>query len=631
MATGRTEFDRTTKSPGFVGDDVRIFCRARLVNRFLGHARSSPSKTLRIWLLGLFIVTALAMAPGALFAQTPVPGPAQPGRIQEQLQPTPVPNAPPVLPQAPLPVPGAPAPLPAGEHFVLRQVVIDGSTIYPPGVLRSLYAPFVGKDVDSAAIDRMAQAITVKYRQDGYILSRAIVASVDSAGGVVTLHVLEGYIDRVRLDPLEYQIGTKGGLLKVILQRVAHACHDNDRPVGGKPCPLNRDELERYLLLANDLPGVTATAVIQPSTNQTGAADLFVTITQKPVDLYVDINNRGSVYVGPVLSQQAAAFNNITGLYDRTEIHFAEAFPYTNELYLVNAIEQIPLTSDGLRVAFSASHSRSRPGNILGPADLVDLDDSGDLILSYPWIRTRSENLLLNADFNVRNDYTHAGDSVLFNDRNRSITIGANYDLADRWLGVNMARLSLTQGLPILDASPANSPLTSHFGAPPDFTKFNFELSRLQQIIPQWNILAGVTGQYAFERLLAAEQFGYGGENYGRAYDDSEFLGDNGVAGKLELQYTPSWGPGFMGQPSLPSALQFYVYTDAGRVWDVGTPGPSHESGASAGGGIRYSLTAYLSGYVEVSQPLSTPVLAYAAEGKNGKVPRFFFSIAAKY
>jgi hemolysin activation/secretion protein len=573
----------------------------------------------------------VAMVPGAVLAQTPVPGPAQPGRIQEQLQPAPVPSAPPVVPQVPLRVPAAPLTAPAGEHFVLRRVVVDGSTIYSPDVLRSLYAPFLGKDVDSAAIDRIALAVTVKYRNDGYILSHATVAAADPATGVVTLRVLEGYIDRVRLDPLEYQIGTKGGLLKVILQRIAHACHDGDHPVGGKPCPVNRDELERYLLLANDLPGVTATAVIQPSANQAGAADLFVTITQKPVDLYVDINNRGSVYVGPVLAQQAAGINNVLGLYDRTEFHLAEAFPDTNELYLVNAIEQIPLTSDGLRIAFSASHSRSRPGNILAPVDLVDLDDSGDVILSYPWLRTRSENLLLNADFNIRNDYTHAGDSILFNDRSRSITVGGSFDLADRWLGVNLVSLHLTQGLPILDASSAHSPLTSHFGAPPDFTKFDFELSRLQQIIPQLNILAGVKGQYAFDKLLAAEQFGYGGENYGRAYDDSEFLGDNGIAGKLELQYTPSWGPGFLGQPSLPTALQFYLYTDAGRIWDVGLPGPGHESGASAGGGIRYSLSAYLSGYLEVSEPLTTPVLAYAAEGKNGKVPRFFFSIAAKY
>jgi hemolysin activation/secretion protein len=571
----------------------------------------------------------MAIAPGAVLAE--VPGPAQPGRIQQQLQPPPIPTAPPVVPQAPLRVPAAPLPVPAGEHFVLRQVIVDGSTIYSPAVLRSVYAPFLGKDVDGAGMDRIAQAITVKYRQDGYILSRAVVAAVNPGNGIVKLRVLEGYIDRVRLDPLEYQIGTKGGLLKVILQRIAHACHDSDHAVGGKPCPLNREELERYLLLANDLPGVTATAVIQPSANQTGGADLFVTITQKPVDLYVNINNRGSVYVGPILSQQAAGFNNALGLYDRTEVHVAEAFPYSNELYLVNAIEQIPLTSDGLRIAFSASHSRSRPGNILGPADLADLDDSGDIILSYPWIRTRSENLLLNADFNIRNDYTHAGDAVLFNDRSRSITIGGSYDLADRWLGVNMVALRLTQGLPILDASSSHSTLTSHFGAPPDFTKFDFELSRLQQIIPQWNILAGVSGQYAFEKLLAAEQFGYGGENYGRAYDNSEFLGDNGIAGKVELQYTPSWGPGFLGRPGLPTALQFYAYADAGRVWDVGQPGPGHESGASAGAGMRYSLTAWLSGYVEISEPLTTPVLALAAEGDNGKAPRFFFSIAAKY
>ena len=36
------------------------------------------------------------------------------------------------------------------------------------------------------------------------------------------------------------------------------------------------------------------------------------------------------------------------------------------------------------------------------------------------------------------------------------------------------------------------------------------------------NVLAAGTGQYSFSKLLSAEQFGYGGEHYGVAYDPSE-------------------------------------------------------------------------------------------------------------
>ncbi|EME69056.1 hemolysin activation/secretion protein [Paramagnetospirillum caucaseum] len=53
-------------------------------------------------------------------------------------------------------------------------------------------------------------------------------------------------------------------------------------------------------------------------------------------------------------------------------------------------------------------------------------------------------------------------------------------------------------------------------------------------------------------------------------------------------------------------------------------------TGTSAGIGIRFGLTDYFSGSLEIDKPLTRPVSANLPGGK-GKEPRLFFSISARY
>jgi hemolysin activation/secretion protein len=578
------------------------------------------------------LVLSIGSASVALAQAIPVPSPALPGRLERQFAPPP--ELAPALPPLPLPeLPAAPQQPPSGIAFVLKDVVVEGSTVYTQDELSAAYAPFLGREISIEQLPQIEQALTVLYRRDGYILSRAVVdaQTIDPQAGVLHVKIYEGYIDKIRLDPLDYEVSDQGALLRAILQHVAHGCRSGEEAKGDKPCPLHRDVLERYLLLANDLPGVQASAVIQPSVEAEGGADLFVTVNETPVGASASIDNRGSAYVGPLTAHESATFNDIFGLFERTELRAAHSIPF-NELELVNGVEEIPLTSDGLRLALDFTHTRSRPGGLLRPINLETLGDSGGFTLAYPYLRTRSENLQLRASIEIRNSITTHGlsDATAFYDRSRVATFGASYDLADRWLGVNLVDVSVGQGIPTLGATPPTSISASHTGANPAFTKLNGEISRVQQVLPSINVLGAATGQYAFSKLLSAEQFGYGGDRYGHAYDPSEVLGDRGVAAKAERQYTPDWAAGMMGWNDGVRALQFYIVGDVGRAWV--DPGPStHLSGASLGGGVRFTITDYLAGYVEVAKPLTRRVQAVQAKGAGGKEPRFFFSVAGKF
>ena len=59
--------------------------------------------------------------------------------------------------------------------MLVRDVHIRGMTIYTKEQLAPLYADLIGHEVTLQAIYDLAQKITAKYGNDGYVISRAIV------------------------------------------------------------------------------------------------------------------------------------------------------------------------------------------------------------------------------------------------------------------------------------------------------------------------------------------------------------------------------------------------------------------------------------------------------------------------
>ena len=184
--------------------------------------------------------------------------------------------------------------------------------------------------------------------------------------------------------------------------------------------------------------------------------------------------------------------------------------------------------------------------------------------MTHPLVRLRAENLTLSTGFVATDLHTDLfrGAQTLLSDRIRTLQVGALYDFVDRWSGVNVFDLQLSQGLDILDARTPGSPNLSRADGHSDFTKLTGDLQRVQSLGGNWALLGAVTGQYGLTSLLASEQFGIGGVNFVRAYDPAELTGDSGIAGKVELQY---------GERTTNIGLdnyQLYGFYDAGRVWN---------------------------------------------------------------
>jgi hemolysin activation/secretion protein len=168
--------------------------------------------------------------------------------------------------------------------------------------------------------------------------------------------------------------------------------------------------------------------------------------------------------------------------------------------------------------------------------------------------------------------------------------------------------------LPIFDASDKD-PLSSNFRAPSTFTKITAEVQRQQSIAENWSLLLALEGQVAFTDLLSEEKIGLGGPLYGRGYDPSQIIGDEGFAGKIELQYGRELGLSWFKD------YQAYAFFDGGYVHDRHKLVKQDNHLMTTGLGVRSNFTDRLSGFVQVAKQL-TKSAAIPGTGESGEAVR---------
>jgi len=557
----------------------------------------------RPWRRALCGLVGLLTALGAV-AQG-LPGAAQPGAIERDRRDVPAPRAAPGRIDLPAPIERVPEGA-ADITFTLRALAIDGATVYTNDALIEPHRSRLGREATLADLFAIARSITTRYRNDGYVLSQAIVPAQTITDGHARIVVVEGFIHEVRLT------GEMGGNRTLIEAYAGHL-----RAVR----PLHARTLERYLLLMNDLAGATARSTLLPAESVAGGADLVIEFTHRTVTGSVSTDNRGGRTLGPWRVNADIDVNSLFGRHDRTAIRTSSSLD--RRLNFGSVQHEQPVGSDGARVGVLLGYAEARPRVDMNGTHAVFETSSASGAVSYtqPLVRSRTLNLHARAALGAHDSETRFEGASLRHDRVRMVRLGATLDIADAWKGVNILDLELSHGLDALGARETGAPDLSREQGRSDFTKFTLYAARLQSLAPRWSLLAAMNGQYAANPLLASELAGFGGGQFGRGFDPSELLGDSALAGKLELRYTDHV------PASLRLAWTTYGFWDAGRVWRrVPINEAASESAAAFGLGIKVDVGRSVSGFGELAKPATRDVRA-----DGNRDPRLYVGLAWRF
>lgn len=455
-------------------------------------------------------------------------------------------------------------------RFKVADIRVEGATTLRPESFRPLYEKLIGKEVSLGDIFDVADGIEKQYRAAGYLLVRAYVPPQHVNDGIFTIRVVEGFVSSTSV---EGGNARTQDLVKAYMGPVV------------QEKPLRSQTIERSLLLANNIPGVTATGVLSASPNVPGAADLVVTVGQPTVSGSLSAMNRGSQYTGVWIVSGTAAYRGLRG---PDELNAAITMaPFDLHKQLAGQLRYVSaIGDDGLAGTLLGAISHGAPGGSLGPAEIRTDSWAVGPRLSYPLVRSRSDTLTLDGGVTFQDAKVEILGIGISHDTWRVADISLGYASRDFLAGNFSGTVDVSQGLPILGASPNHSPDLSLAGRTV-FTKATWN-GRYSKALGS-NVSFGLASnaQYSFQPLITGEQILFGGTQIGRGYEPGAISGDSGLGGSFELRYDTRL------TDIAAKNFEPYIFFDVAKVWNRDRPPTAglpleNTSIQSTGAGLRF-------------------------------------------
>lgn len=499
-------------------------------------------------------------------------------------------------------------------RVTVRSFVIEGAQLLTEARLQALLVDLQGQALSMQQLEQAVARIDRAYRDAGWY-ARVWLPPQDVTQGLVRIQVLEGHFGQASVQPVA---SSTGAPLRADATAVLYTVTAGLQ--AGQP--LSAAKLERGLLLANDLPGIAATAVLQAGQTK-GSSDLAIEVSDQPLLTGdIGISNYGLRTTGKGQLSGGLAVNNLSGRGDQLSLRMLGSA----HLGSAQARYSLPLGYDGLRLAAWGSAMGYRLAGSYSSLDAKGQAYSAGMGLSYPLLRQQARNLQLDVGLQHRRYDDDMLDTAVRRQRNEVLNLGLSGDLSDGLGGggINWGSVQLLHGRLRMQASTGE---VMQDAAGPNargsYTKLAWQASRLQNLADWlgqgWQLQASASGQWANQNLGSAERMGLGGPEQIRAYPINEAMGDQGLQLKLQLQRE-------LGS-ALGGGWQAQLFYDWGQIrqhkkpwqgWDGGIGMANSYHLAGWGLGLRWSGQGEWRGW-QLQASVATPVgnNPAARQGRN--------------
>jgi hemolysin activation/secretion protein len=468
-----------------------------------------------------------------------------------------------LVPSANLLARGAP---PAGQA-----VVVEGLPWLDPAKVEALSAGFLSRPLTKGDLSRLTRMLVLLCRKSDHPVVEVYVPPQDISSGVVQVVVLAARLGEVRVrgnrwfsdSLLTGQVRTKPG-----------------QEVTGETLMEDVDWLNQNPFRQVDL--------VYAKAQQPGETDAILRVADvRPERVYAGYDDSGTEQTG--LGRAFAGFNlgNLWGEDNQLSYQYTRSTD-GNLLSADSGSYTLPLPwRDSVSVFGSWARSNSLEENIF---NLTGITWQAGLryTVMLPVLPGYSQTLVFGADYKWTNNNLGFGGTQVFSSPSNIAQGVVTYS------GTRSDDHGSTRGSLSAYYSPGGLGGLNHdrdfqvqrAGATADYGYLQAAFSRLERLPGDFTAALSGSGQWSSARLLATEQFGLGGEDSVRGYDERIVNGDDGVSAQLELR-TP--GRHLLGP--IPDQCQALVFIDAGRDWQHDLQaGETENTLVSAGPGLRIQV-----------------------------------------
>lgn len=472
------------------------------------------------------------------------------------------------------------------SRVTVRNVQIEGGSIYPLEELAEVYQGMVGRPTSLDELIRATRGITQRYQADGYLLSYAFLPPQRFENGLVRVVLVEGYVK-------EYELRGDLGGVSAYVRRLL------DKIRGERP--LTRATFERYTTLLSRIPGVALQAQVPPPESTDGASRLVAQAQRKPWTSNLGLSESSRDDLQALLSLSS---NSHTAQAEQISVSVLVPPGEEKERYYRLDYSQY-IGSEGTQLTLFGSHYRSEPSAPLRLNDGVELQRKRDndrlsIGVSHPWIAAPDHWLSAGVRLYAVDDKTRydvVGFPLSIEDESNIRVLGLEGD----WRRSSSERLrilsaGLYQGIDGLGARTDNGLFDL------DFLRVRLSGLQSDQYNPRWQGVISAALYWSEDNLPDAEQAVFGGQNFARGYPNDQASGDKGWGAAYELNYSIGLEGDWI------RLVQPYAVVDAARTWFNEQP-ISGSDMSSLALGLRFGDARYYNIAIEAAKPLSDKAL----------------------
>lgn len=408
------------------------------------------------------------------------------------------------------------------DTLEVRGFKFQGNKLLSSEMLSSILEPFRQKQLAFSEIEALTQVLSASYRAQGF-LAFVVLPDQNVTDGIVTFSVIEAIVGQVVAAPKSGSRTDPQRLQALVAAKL---------PRGE---PFRIEALDRALLLANDLPGVTVSSALTAGEAER-STDLILNVTDKPLwSVDATFDNAGSRSTGVNRLSLNLTGNGVMGLGDLWSASaLASQGSFYNRLGLT-----FPVGLDGWRLGANASRMNYK---------IVDVEFIGQGLEGssavvgfeavYPIIRKAQQNLYFSAALDKKNFINFANGTTASDYGSRVLASSLFGNRFDDFAGggATSANLTLTQGQLALDGLAVHANDASTLQTAGSFRKMRYSLSRQQAIAQDLTLQISWSGQWASKNLDSSEKFALGGISGVRAYPSNEGMGAMGQLFNAELR-----------------------------------------------------------------------------------------------
>jgi hemolysin activation/secretion protein len=484
----------------------------------------------------------------------------------------------------------------AADKFKIKSIHFRGAeNLVSDSQLQQWVANAINQELAFPQLEQLVEHVSRQLRDAGYLLAKAYLPKQDITEGVIQINIVQGLVDQAN------GLSINGKNLRIYESRLHNILQSSVRP--GQA--LLKPDLERSLLLINDLPGMNAQASLG-SGSSSGTSKVTINTSEGSLitgGIWAD--NFGNHYTGTCRGNGMVNINDPLKIGDQLRLNMTGS----EGIIMGSARYSLPLMANGLGLEMHYSNLQYQIGRELSRSGLEGEASTAGSSLTYPFIRSRALSLVGSVGYEHRalRDKGLAG--VITDRQINEAVANINANTVDSWLGggISNARIGLVSG--DLDRSnnagdfKADAKDAKTQGA---FAKFTYSAARLQKLSNQFSFYSTINGQQASGNLDSSEKFILGGPSGVRAYSVGEASGDHGWVINTELRWDVPY-------PFAIGNLQVVGFIDTGHItlhdqaWNGALTSQSKKNNYQlSGGGI--SLTLAQANRYQISGTWAAPI-----------------------